>query len=195
VYPKPIADFSFKNINLPIGEATYNFINLSTGAISYIWDFGDGTTSSANTPTHSYTKYGDYTITLIAINAQGCSDTARQTLHFYYENGLFVPNSFMPLGDNPDKATFQPIGKGLSDYHIWIFDTWGTLLWESTLLNAEGAPKESWNGCPMERPGEILPQDVYVWKIEATFLNGKTWEGNKLGSEKPSKVGTVTLIR
>jgi hypothetical protein len=69
------------------------------------------------------------------------------------------------------------------------------LLWESTLLDNEGAPKESWNGCPMERPGEILPQDVYVWKIEATFLDGKTWQGNSLTNEKPSKVGTLTLIR
>jgi PKD repeat protein len=195
VYPKPNANFSFKNINLPIGEASYNFINLSSGALTYIWDFGDGSTANTFTPSHTYTNYGDYTITLIVINAQGCSDTAQQTLHFYYENGLFVPNSFMPLGDNPDKATFQPIGKGLADYHIWIYDTWGTLLWESTLLDNEGAPKESWNGCPMERPGEILPQDVYVWKIEATFLDGKTWQGNSLTNEKPSKVGTLTLIR
>jgi PKD repeat protein len=195
VYPKPTANFSFKDLNLPIGQASFTFINLSTGAVRYLWDFGDGNTSNSYNPTHSYNSYGDYSITLIAFNSEGCSDTIRQPLHFHYQNGLFVPNSFMPLGDNPDKASFQPIGTGLSEYHIWIFDTWGTLLWESTLLDKDGAPKEAWNGCSAQHPGATLPQDVYVWKIEATFLNGKVWTGNQLGNETPSKVGSVTLIR
>lgn len=49
---------------------TTNFINTSTKANTYLWDFGDGTTSTAANPTHNYAADGTYTITLFA------SDTA-----------------------------------------------------------------------------------------------------------------------
>jgi hypothetical protein len=51
------------------------FTNTTTpGAGGSSWDFGDGTTSALNNPTHAYTTPGTYTVTLIAINSNG-SDT------------------------------------------------------------------------------------------------------------------------
>ncbi|MBC8172592.1 MAG: PKD domain-containing protein, partial [Chitinophagales bacterium] len=56
---------------------TVNFINLSsgTGSLYYEWDFGDGTTSTSLDPSHTYTTYGDYDVTLITTNSDGCTDT------------------------------------------------------------------------------------------------------------------------
>ncbi len=54
---------------------TVNFTNTSTGAVSYNWNFGDGNTSTATNPTHTYTTAGLFTVTLIAVNRDGCSDT------------------------------------------------------------------------------------------------------------------------
>lgn len=53
---------------------TVNFTNTSTGATSISWDFGDGTSSTSQNPTHIYTDNNDYTAYLIAYN-NGCSDT------------------------------------------------------------------------------------------------------------------------
>ena len=57
----------------------------------------------------------------------------------------------------------------------------------------DGKPAEGWDG---KKDGIDLPADVYVWKIEAQFLNGVYWPGqSRVGNEPPRKTGTVTLIR
>ncbi len=51
---------------------TVNFTDTSgNGVTSWHWDFGDGTTSSAQNPTHIYTKTGTYTVSLSTVNRYG----------------------------------------------------------------------------------------------------------------------------
>ncbi len=54
-----------------------------TGGVitSYAWDFGDGTTSALQNPTHPYSATGDYPVQLIVTSGTGCIDTLIQTLH------------------------------------------------------------------------------------------------------------------
>ncbi len=52
-----------------------SFSNSSSDAISYLWDFGDGASSSIENPTHIYTNSGTYQIMLLATNSMGCIDT------------------------------------------------------------------------------------------------------------------------
>jgi gliding motility-associated-like protein len=52
-----------------------NFANSSTGADFYQWDFGDGNTAGSSTPTHTYTTADTYSVTLVAENLNGCTDT------------------------------------------------------------------------------------------------------------------------
>jgi PKD repeat protein len=47
--------------------------------VSYFWDFGDGTNSTGVTIEHAYTEIGTYTITLVATDNDGASDTATAT--------------------------------------------------------------------------------------------------------------------
>jgi gliding motility-associated-like protein len=58
--------------------SSYQFNNNSVGANSYFWDFGDGNTSTAFAPSHTYQTPGDYQVTLIAADSLNCiqSDTA-----------------------------------------------------------------------------------------------------------------------
>ena len=53
---------------------TANFTN-STNASSYQWNFGDGATSTQSNPSHNYSNFGTYNVTLIAKDTAGCSDT------------------------------------------------------------------------------------------------------------------------
>lgn len=72
----PNANFNAANRNSCTSPHTVNFSNTSSGgANSYLWDFGDGTTSTAANPSHTYTS-GNYTVRLIATNTvTGCADT------------------------------------------------------------------------------------------------------------------------
>jgi PKD repeat protein len=58
----------------------YTFTNASTGATSYEWDFGDGNTSTEESPTHVYDTHNIYTVTLTATNDANLSSTLSQTI-------------------------------------------------------------------------------------------------------------------
>ncbi|HKK89236.1 MAG TPA: PKD domain-containing protein [Saprospiraceae bacterium] len=50
------------------GVAEFQFFNQSTLGSQYEWDFGDGNSSTAESPTHGYTAAGEYTVTLTVCN-------------------------------------------------------------------------------------------------------------------------------
>jgi PKD repeat protein len=60
------------------GSPTVNFTPADLTATSYAWDFGDGSTSTQITPTHTYAASGSYTVTLVVSNGS-CSETITQT--------------------------------------------------------------------------------------------------------------------
>lgn len=71
----PIINFSANRTVVFPGD-TVQFYNMTQNAISYLWDFGDGSaTSTLQTPSHVYNAYGTYTVSLIATNNVGCTDT------------------------------------------------------------------------------------------------------------------------
>lgn len=76
VLPQPLATFTADNL-LGCPGLVVQFKNTSTDGISYLWDFGDGTTSAEFEPKHVFN--GDkefYTVSLTATNSLGCTYTA-----------------------------------------------------------------------------------------------------------------------
>ncbi len=71
------ADFSNSTSNSCTPPVSINFQNLSsgTGVLTYLWNFGDGGTSTLLNPSHNYTSAGSYTVQLIVTNSTGCKDT------------------------------------------------------------------------------------------------------------------------
>lgn len=57
---------------------SFQFMNLSTQAESYLWDFGDGQFSIEENPTHTYAEEGDYQVSLTCTNM--CFDTTKTVL-------------------------------------------------------------------------------------------------------------------
>ncbi len=49
-------------------DLTVSFTNASRNAQSFVWDFGDGKTSTDKNPVHKYSKYGTFKVTLTAKN-------------------------------------------------------------------------------------------------------------------------------
>ena len=150
------------------------FTNTSTGAASYIWDFGFGQGSDEVNPSHGYPAAGQYTVTLIAFSDQGCPDTATQDI--LIENvALHVPSGFTPNADGTNDF-FQVGYYGIGSLIVKIYSRWGIKIYESDNKDFQ------WDGT---YKGVAVPEGVYVYVIEGVGLNGLNYERN----------GTVTLIR
>ncbi len=186
VYDNPIAAFNLRPDNIFLGENIY-LVNLSTGASRYSWDFGDGTVSTESEPVHTYQEAGTYDITLMAENEHGCSDTIRRISAVIVEKGgkIQVPNAFTPSTTGPggsDASTaaqndvFLPVFEGVTSFHMMIFNRWGELLFESFEKGY------GWDGY---YKGKICPKDVYVYKLDLKFSDGRS----------ETKVGDLTLLR
>ncbi|MDB9701443.1 PKD domain-containing protein [Salibacteraceae bacterium] len=114
----PSAFFTYSTSNDP--EIAFN--DLSTqGPTSWSWDFGDGDTSTTQSPTHNYLDTGDFTVCLIAANAFG-SDTFCQTLHIYNRRpeAFFVYTVFLDTA-----VTFTDLSGFSPTAWSWDFDNNG----------------------------------------------------------------------
>ncbi len=115
---KPVSDFTFTTTTNGCGSTILNFSNNSTGATSWQWNFGDGTASSQQNPSHTYSLPGTHHVTLIS-NADGCSDVHT------VQNAVFVP--FLQANFNytqsseclPVQAVFADSS---SDAVSWLWD-------------------------------------------------------------------------
>jgi CSLREA domain-containing protein len=73
----PVADFDWSQ---QPGVLTVEFTDTSSGSpTAWSWNFGDGTSSTQQNPTHTYSQAGDYVVQLTASNAGG-PDTASETI-------------------------------------------------------------------------------------------------------------------
>ncbi len=165
--------------------------NQSSGADSYSWDFGNGQTSTDENPVATYSLDGSYMISLVSTNRYNCSDTTFYKYELIF-HGLYIPNAFSPTNPSSPVRLFKPVGINLKDYHIMVFDNWGHLMWESTKIDVHGSPEQGWDGY---YKGALMPEGVYMWKINATFMDNSIWKGSDIGKGEAKTIGTVTLIR
>lgn len=79
----PITIASTAEYVLDCEDFSVDFTNSSTGADEYLWDFGDGTTSTEFEPSHLYADTGSYLVMLIANPGYSCSDTFYATINIF----------------------------------------------------------------------------------------------------------------
>lgn len=99
----------------PTTSETVTFSNFTTGAVSYSWNFGDGSpvvnTGSTANQVHTYGTYGTYTVTMTATGPNGCTTTGTIIVIFeHYVGASFsVPINQMsgciPLTISPVNAS------------------------------------------------------------------------------------------
>jgi gliding motility-associated-like protein len=186
-YPVPHADFTVRPANVKLPDDPIYTTNLSFEADTYFWQFGDGSTSTAFEPSHVYTDSGRYDITLIATTDKGCADTVVYENIVKVEDGnqIRIPNAFTPNLDGPTGGNryndgrndvFFPVTEGVIAYHMQIYNRWGELLFDTTDTG------KGWDGY---YNGKICPPDVYIYKIDFKFIDGR----------EVMKFGDVALIR
>jgi gliding motility-associated-like protein len=180
INPLPIADFEFNQEEITMLNPSIELHNTSFGNIINRWNLGDGSITSETNPTHDYTQPGPYTIELEVENEFGCISSTLETIEIKNELLYYIPNSFTPNGDELNN-TFKPVffsGYDPAEYHLFIFNRWGELLYESY------DSKIGWDGT-FKNQGLVQNGD-YVWKIVFKI------EGV---SERKEIVGSVNVIK
>jgi PKD repeat protein len=120
ILPRPIASFQFVNacVGFKVNFANTSFDSISSG-ITYVWDFGDGKSSTDQTPQHIYTVNGTYRIKLTAISKTGCTDTVVQ---YITPNAKPTVNFFHSNGCTGKMVNFSDSGKnGTNNLYNWYF--------------------------------------------------------------------------
>jgi PKD repeat protein len=139
VNPLPVAVFSAADtmVYIPGGNAV--FANTSTDATSYVWNFGDGQSSTDFQPWHSFASQGDYSVTLVAHNALCGNDTLTLTdyIHVVDVTGISqLGNSAftVTLSPNPSDGIINLNIKGIQDkLNLKIFNIEGQLIYSSVI--------------------------------------------------------------
>jgi PKD repeat protein len=196
-YPSPKADFQVSPTVVFVNDEKVRMFNLTQGADSYLWDFGDGDTSKVKEPYHKYMAEGVYDVTLWAylnnvVNGVNitCSDKFVLSPAVTVEpsgvlrfSTVFTPNTqaeididHLPTGGiEIDQFFFPGIREKVIKYKLQIFNRLGVLIFESFDIN------KPWNGYYQHK---LCQQGVYVWYVEGKYANGQPFK----------KVGDVTLL-
>ncbi len=115
VVPRPVAQWASNAVCDQDAMVLNNTSTIQSGYMDFLWDFGDGSTSNLENPTHTYATYGTYTVKLYATSDYGYVDSLVQTVtvnqlptaDFEVRNACegtpldFTDQSFLPSG-TPD---------------------------------------------------------------------------------------------
>lgn len=116
------ASFSINRSNSCTLPVSVSFTNQTTGpgSIRYLWNFGNGGTSTDANPTYTYTQSGNYSVRLIATNSNGCKDT------FVITNGIRLGTVTPDFSSNSvacqhSATSFRNISSPTPVSSIWYF--------------------------------------------------------------------------
>ncbi|MFH0867085.1 MAG: gliding motility-associated C-terminal domain-containing protein [Bacteroidota bacterium] len=158
VYPEPIAGFQVMQSDTSqlFSYDLTHFVDTSILAAQWYWDFGDGMTSTQESPYHVYDKPGIYTVCLSIVSPDNCTDSACTTIEV--EEGMIVPNVFTPNGDGFNDDYYIRCS-GMSNFYLQIYNRWGVLMFES------GSPSVRWDGKTLS--GELASEGTYYYILNA----------------------------
>ena len=126
----------------------------------------------------TYSHAGAYTICLVAMNKNGCTDTLCKELIVYDPVHLDPVNVFTPDGDGVnDEFTFIHKQEGIETFECVVVNRWGVTIREFYDVH------DSWDG--KDKSGDDCPAGVYFYVYTGTGFNGTQVQGQ----------GSVTIIR
>ncbi len=165
VNQKPEATFSIaeklENGSIPV----VYFKAASIGEKNYQWTINDGTSSSGENFSHTFTKERDYEVVLRVSNKYGCIGSSHQQYTQETEFNLLAPNTFSPNGDGINDNWYpKALESGYFKFTLTIYDRNNQAVFTSS------DPQNMWNG----RVNGNQPNsgDFFIWKANVIDPNG-----------------------
>ena len=109
-------------------------------------------------------------VCLVALNKNGCTDTACKSITIYEPTVFENINIFTPNGDGKnDNFTFSFKTASIAEFKCVIVNRWGIVVHEMNVIN------DGWDGT--DRNGDPCPDGVYFYTYSATTDNNMKLEG------------------
>ena len=188
--PFPVADFEPDTVGC--SPLAVQFINRSVYGESYVWDFGDGTFSTEENPTHTYYVPGNYIVKLIVYNLAG--QTVHNGIITMFQNPSAIFNAYPTSVVNNEQVVVFYSYSYYADTYLWEFAD-GQTSYEENPFHKYEAPGAytvyltvvSKDGCVdstlLETPvivdwktGQLRIPNVFKWN-EAGPTGGQWTEG------------------
>jgi gliding motility-associated-like protein len=180
VNPLPVAAFSTSPYPVTLANANVSFTDLSSGAVSWSWQFGDSAKSFSvlQNPKFTFEDTGCYKVMLAIENTLTCKDTIRSKVCVQNEYAFYAANAFTPNGDGLNDI-WLPVGTDLDmrDYELLIFNRWGDLVFSTNTIG------KGWDGTTVSNGNAQV--DTYVWHVKLKDLQGTRY----------TYTGSLNLIR
>jgi PKD repeat protein len=100
---QPQAQFTANTTSACDVNTVFHFSATTPGITSWAWDLGDGQTSNQQNPSHQYSNAGNYNVSLIVTNSNGCSDTLSRP------NYINIGSALVPSFTMSDTAGCNPL--------------------------------------------------------------------------------------
>lgn len=141
----------------------------SSGATIH-WNFGDGTESYVNAPSHRYKKPGTYKVVLSAKDKKG--NVVKEETTIEVKESSYIMDATKVITPNNDGVNdvFRVESKNLTEYELIIFNRFGEFVFETT------NPNDSWSGLNTNK--EKLSVGTYLYTIKAKGVDGKEYNFN-----------------
>lgn len=133
-------------------------------AVKWDWDFGNGQKSFDKNPKHVFGKKGVFQIKLTITDQYGCQSSFQKELAITKSYRLMIPTGFTPTGT--ENKTFLPKYKGLVAFQLFIFNSWGELIFSTSDLNTPG-----WDGM---LDGKMQDAGFYFYRVKGEATDGES---------------------
>lgn len=146
-------------------QVSVSFSDASTSDVtSWAWDFGDGSTSTDQNPTHTFLADGAYTVTLTVTSARGTVSTSKILT---FTGGVLASTTVVSIGETPG-ANPQVMLRISNDGG----KTWAAETWRSAGRVGEYLARVDWNrlGCARRRVFEVSCSDPVPFRIVGAYL-------------------------
>lgn len=136
------------------------FSNNTPGAISWLWNFGDGYASSLQNPEHIYSESGIYQVTLMVTNGILCQKSIFETIEIDEVNGINrLSNGELMVYPNPSNGKFIIQSSHSSgEIYVTVMSISGKMVYQGKICGNEKAIKEDLNL-------QFLDQGIYLLKL------------------------------
>jgi gliding motility-associated-like protein len=176
----PFADFDYTPDDPNSANSEVQFINLSTDATIYEWNFDQQEQSIIFEPLYVFPDTGFQEVTLTVTHESGCQDSLTRVIDIAPIVQTYIASAFSPNNDGVNDV-FQLQGAlgGIQNYQLRIWDRWGNLLFEST------DPNQVWTGESSDSTQNEVASGTYMYTIGYQDARGNPFE----------HIGSVVVIR